>query len=116
MIAGNVIKRMGGASPQESIRQFFRASNVNENGQVGELEFSELFSGKIPGLTQHDLDQAFRSLDIEMDGFVSVRDLIEVLHSYASGEDKTAINAKELASLIPGFEAMSPRTRCEEIV
>ena len=45
-----------------------------------------------------------------------VRDLIEVLLSYASGDDKTTINIKELSSLIPGLETMSPRTRCEEIV
>lgn len=51
-----------------------------------------------------------------MDGFVAVRDLIDVLISYVGGDEKYTINVGELASLIPGYETMSPRTRCEEII
>ncbi len=47
---------MGGVSASESMRQFFRASNISESGQIGEMEFSELFSGRIAGVTQFDLD------------------------------------------------------------
>lgn len=51
-----------------------------------------------------------------MDGFVQVRDLMEVLLSYINSTEKTAININELTNIIPGFEAMSPRTRCEEVI
>ena len=38
-----------------------------------------------------------------MDGFVQVRDLMEVLLSYISGTEKSAVNINELANIIPGF-------------
>ena len=56
-------------------------------------------------------------MNVDMDGFVSVSDLIEVLLSYAAASvDKTALTITELAQIISGFESMSPRTRCEEII
>lgn len=56
-----------------------------------------MFSGKITNIARNDLEQAFKSLDIELDGFIKVRDLIEVLFSYSGNDDKLSINVKELA-------------------
>ncbi len=36
--------------------------------------------------------------------------------SYTNSTEKTAVNVSELAQIIPGFETMSPRTRCEEVI
>jgi hypothetical protein len=38
------------------------------------------------------------------------------LNSYTNSADKTTINISELSSVIPGFDSMSPRTRCEEVI
>ena len=54
-------------------------------------------------------------MDDDLDGFVNVRDMIEVLISYTDSQ-KASINVKEMSSLIQGFESMSPRTRCEELI
>ena len=54
-----------------------------------------------------------------MDGFINVRDLIEVLLSYCTNNpnDKISlISTRDMNKIIPGFEAMSPRTRIEELV
>ena len=84
MIATNIVKRMGGGDPEYSVRQFFKAQNVSESDVLSDMEFSIMFSGKFSSLPQRDLDQAFNSLNLDMDGFVHVRDLIEVLLSYSS--------------------------------
>ena len=51
-----------------------------------------------------------------MDGFVEVRDLIEVLVSYISNDEKTAITIRDLNNIIPNLDSMSPRTRCEQVI
>jgi hypothetical protein len=45
-----------------------------------------------------------------------VRDLVEVLLSYISSEDKTAMTIRNLGNVIPNFDSMSPRTRCEQVI
>jgi hypothetical protein len=45
-----------------------------------------------------------------------VRDLVEVLLSYISTDDKTAMSIRNLGSVIPNFDSMSPRTRCEQVI
>ena len=62
-----------------------------------------MFSGKFSNLSQQDLDQAFNSLNLDMDGFVHVHDIIEVLLSYSSTQEKNATTVSDLNQVIPGF-------------
>lgn len=54
-----------------------------------------------------------------MDGFVPVKDLMEVLQSYImanSSQSNAQLGQTELKKIIPGIETMSPRTRCESVI
>ena len=51
-----------------------------------------------------------------MDGFIHISDLIDVLISYTQVDNRFSITTKDLGKIIPGFEAMSPRSRIEEII
>ena len=62
------------------------------------------------------LGQAFKSLNVDADGFVLIKDLLDVLLSYVSLQGKPSqqtlgLPSDELRKLIPGVDAMSPRTR-----
>ncbi|CDW83096.1 cysteine protease family c02 [Stylonychia lemnae] len=117
IIAGNIIRRMGGLQPHDAIRQFFRAQNIRENDSLSEVDFNNLFSGKFEQITKFQLEQAFKSLDVELDGFIQVSDLIDVLASYNDSQQKNStFNIKDIGLIIPGFESMSPRTRCDELI
>jgi hypothetical protein len=54
-----------------------------------------MFSGKFSTLSKLDLDSAFNSLNLDMDGFVPVNDLIQVLLSYLQTDDKS-LSLKDL--------------------
>jgi Ca2+-binding EF-hand superfamily protein len=65
---------------------------------------------------------AFKSLNIDSDGFVLVKDLIDVLISNISLSGSAGVklpvnlSSDELKKLIPGIDSMSPRTRSQNFV
>lgn len=105
---------MIGGGPKESLKAFFKQKEFDESDAVSDIDFCQMFSGKFSGLSKKELEQAFNSLNIDMDGFIQLRDLMQVLESYMSTHRK-ATSIKDLERTIPGFEAMSPRTRSEEV-
>ena len=48
-----------------------------------------------------------------MDGFIDVRELIEVLLSYISQNESAGVNLASISNLIPNLDTQSPMTRCE---
>ena len=57
---------------------------------------------------------------MDSDGFVLVKDLVDVLLSYVSLSNKASTSnllpSDELKKAIPGIETMSPRTRTQNVV
>lgn len=75
-----------------------------------------MFSGRFSTLGKPELSLAFKSLDIDREGTVAVSDIIEVLLSYSATTGPNTINLRDLNKVIPGIEAMSPRSRIEELI
>ena len=81
------------------------------------MEFIQTFSGrKFPSsLANEDLEMAFDSMNLDKDGFILVRDLIDVLESYGGDQKGSAsgvrLSLKTLPRTIVGYESMSPRTQ-----
>lgn len=57
-------------------------------------------------------------MNVDLDGFVQMKDLMEVLLSYVtiSGAKASTLSSLELRKMIPGIDSMSPRTKCDNVV
>ena len=67
---------MGSLPPGEAIRQFFKAQGIREGDELSDRDFSQMFSGNFGSISASDLEQAFNSINIDLDGFIKVSDLV----------------------------------------
>ena len=63
--------------------QYLKAYNVGPAMMISEIDFSNAFGkGKFKGLQERDIEAAFNSFRLDIDGFAKADDLIDRLHQY----------------------------------
>lgn len=109
-----------GSSPLDSLRQFFKSQNLNDLNTISEITFYQIFQKVAPqSVPQSVFNQAFQVLPRDSDDFAIVQDIIQVLVTYVSFAGtklSLTLASDELKKIIPDFELISPRTRCERLV